>query len=323
MSESTVVIGKAYFAAMFPKQSCLPPYEFVKYEFGAGFGLHIPSGPSNALRGRLINLTRASSVSTVPPLQYARKQMAKYRIVKHTAMNMERADMYELDQFFMSMEMTLDPACYESLIATAEGGRHKRKFQQMPFQQFMTLDAISTMMNRSDLNEHRATILMHTKRILGLDSLGPSKCDALQRRLMSRVVGTSVRRRMGKSVAVYASLARTLAFYPRAGIRGLYTVHKLLAAEDCHSAVSCAVPSLVDLFNRRQVEEYTTRMRARGHDDDDFYYSAECFVLLKMRRVEVAFTKMTTNTKQLLPVRNTLTCKPYVTQNVSSFSFIT
>jgi len=323
----------------FPRHSVVPDYAFIKYEFGAGLGYYVSSAANRALLSRLSTLTSDTTyeAAIIPSITYAndgrlvhlanavdyvRQMMVKHEGVEHTVSNVERRDMYDLDQFFTSVEMTLDPSCYASIVATALGGRHCVKFQRLPFQQFMMLDSIMTMINRSGLSEHRAQILMHIKNSLGYDWLTCTKTDILQRLFSKRVVGNNVRRRMGKSVAVYADLARSLAFYPQAGIKALYTVHKASAADACHSAVSSAVQKFVAFFNVKQKHDFQLRIDARKGivDPEDFFYQAKCTILYNASFVSVAFYKMNRNgdCNGGRPVsNNTLKCKGYTQQDVS------
>lgn len=328
----------------FPRRSVVPEYAFVKYDFGAGLGYHISSAASRALLSRLSILTSDNDYEAIilptdihssegrrlnrsNAANYVQQLTLKHERIEHTVLNVERHDMYDLDQFFTSVELTLDTSCYASVVATALGGRHGVKFQRLPFQQFMMLDSILTMINRSGLSQHQTQILMHIKNSLGYNWLTCTKTVQLQRLFSVRVVGSNVRRRMGKSVAVYADLARSLAFYPRAGIKALYTVHKAPAADACHTAVSSAVQEFVELFNVKQKNDFQRRILARGGmvDPEDFFYQAKCTVWYNTTSLAVAFHKLNRNgyCNGGKPVsKNTLRCKGYTQQDVSCFSHI-
>jgi len=320
----------------FPKLSVVPEYAFVKYDFGTGLGYHVSSAASRAMLSRLSTLISdtTNEMIILPPkvnranaTEYVRQLMSNHERIQHTAMNVERHDMYDLDHFFASVEMTLDPSCYASVAATVRGGRHCVKFQRLPFQQFMMLDCIMTMINRSGLSQYRTQILLHIKSSLGYDWLTYSKVEQLEQLFSKRVVGNNVRRRMGKSVAVYADLARSLAFYPRAGIKALYTVHKAPAADACHSVVASAVQEFVELFNGKQKHDFQRRIDARGGTVDlqDFFYQAKCTVLYNATSIAVAFYKMNRNgdCNSGKPVsKNTLRCKGYTQQDVSIFLMV-
>ena len=332
----------------FPKASVLPKYSFVKYDFGPGLGHHVSSAANRALLSRLSTLMSSSGhQSIVLPdfdadssynrnrktqlenaASYVDDLMAGHEVQEHTALNVERQDMYDIDQFFISIELTLDPTSYASVASNGEGGRRRVKFQRMPFQQLMMLDSIFTMINRSGLSEHRSQILMHIKSSLGYDWLTCTKADLIQNLFSVRVVGHNVRRRMGKSVAVYADLARCLAFFPMAGIKALYTVHMAHAARECHSAVAKAVESFVDLFNLKQREKFQERIDARGgsFDPQDFYYQARHVITHTSSIITVNFYKMNRegDCNSGRPIsKNTLLCKGYTQQDVSLYMIYT
>ena len=355
----------------FPKQSVLPNYKFVKFDFGAGLGYYVSSAASRALLARLATLTSDTTHQSVilptEPLpqhdstsistdittttinningnnnnnnnkdqnndlttpdrylvsRYVDSLVNAQDIHEHTALNVERSDMYDLDHFFTSVELALDVNCYSSLACTAQGGRNKMKFQRLPFQQFMMLDSILTMINRSGLSEHRTQILMHIKTTLGYDWLSWTKADILQKFLSVRIVGNHIRRRMGKSVAVIADIARCLSYFPVAGIKALYTVHKAHAAKECHSSVSTAVEIFVNIFNRKQKCKFQDKINARGGSVDpfDFYYQAKVSILHAITTVTVLFYKLNRNgdCNDGKPIsKNTLLCKGYTQQDVS------
>lgn len=313
----------------FARQSVLPKNLFVKYEFGAGLGYHVSSAASRTLLGRLSILTSNTTYESLV-LQdnerdngHVRSLMKGHEIEEHTSLNIHRADMYDIDQFFLSTDMALDTACYASVVSTNQGGRQKVIFQRQPFQQFMMLDSIFVMIDRSGLSEHRAQILMHIKSKLGYDWLTCSKAHHLQHLFSIRVIGHNIRRRMGKSVAVYAELARCLAFFPLAGIKALYTVHSSHAARECHSAVSSSIEKFVEVFNKKQREMFQQRIHARGGtiDPHDFYYQAKHLTLLTSASIKVIFHKLNRegDCNNRKPVsQNTLLCKGYTQQDVST-----
>ena len=141
----------------------------------------------------------------------------------------------------------------------------------------MTLDTISTMINRSGLSEYRNQIFMHMKYLLGYEWLSWHKTEIIQSLLSVKVVGHNVKRRMGKSVAIQAELARSLSYFPVAGIKALYTVHTASAAYECFCCVAKAVETLTKYFNQTQKQKCEERIRARGGavDPQDFYYRSE------------------------------------------------
>lgn len=238
---------------------------------------------------------------------------------------MERKLMYDIDQFLSSVDVALDPNRYKPLLATATGGRLTAEFQRVPFQQLMLLHSVVVMTIRSGLREHAPFILECVKVKFGFGWLTRKKIDRLLEVLELKVFGHSVRRRMGKSVAVYADLARSVALFPRAGLKALYTVHQGAAAQDCFSNVSKAVMEYVTDFNKVQLESYKSRIRRRQGtvDENDFYYKAKVNTARKSCQIECNFHKFNregdTNAGGRPVSTNYLRCKAYTQKDVSCF----
>lgn len=314
----------------FPRFSFVRTDGSLKYDFGAGLGFHVSSAAARALSSRLIDLSHDSAYECLLlPDEIQLETAAKYALgltaghsgLKHTVLNIERKDMYALDQFFASVEMTLDPRCCEQIVA---GALRSGAFFWLPFQQFMVLDAVKTMLERSGLGEHALYVFMHLKKRLGFHWLTVSKAKALVELFSAKVVGHNVRRRMGKTVAVYSILARTLALFPAADIGALYTAHRAPAANACFEAVKEACQRLAVLFNARQAEDFYKKISARGGavDREDFYYESKCRWVVNNSTVSVDFyVKDKRGLRDATPAAtNTLRCKGYTEQDVSSSS---
>jgi hypothetical protein len=325
--------AKAITMNRFSRRSVVPaPTSLVKYTFAPGLGYHVVSGISRALGNALWSVVADSTSYESPVLgtnrtccssDHVTNLMANHVTLAHSALNIERKDMYDLDQFLLSVEMALDPACYEPLVSGLhEHRRHETPFRRIPFQQFMLLDSIFSMIDKSDLTEHRARILMHIKQKLGYDWLTPSKITQIQKLFSNRVVGTNVRRRMGKSVAVYAELARCLVFFPTVNLKALYTVHKADAARQCYGAVSGAMKHLIQTYNHRQKQEYEQRINQRQGlvDPDDFYYEAKHDAFATRTSIVVRFYRANRRGDKQAAAQNELLCRAYTKENVSLVS---
>lgn len=206
----------------------------------------------------------------------ARRRRADHRTITHSILNLERTEMHKLDHFYKSVRQHTDADSYSALLSNQPVGvRGERKFQRLPFQNFMMIDSVSAMINADKLTQHRTQIFMMIKEWLGLGSYTEGKIKALQHRLNVRVVGHNIRRREGKTVGLYANLALMMANYPTALFNGLYTVHTLPATKAAFKSVQRMIPPLCDNFNRIQEDEYNHRARMRGGPDpDDCYYRA-------------------------------------------------
>lgn len=284
-----------------PKHSWQPDYDNVKYSFTPGFGFHVVSPIIEALHSRYVSMNCTNNHvpallncldSSKSPMRRQREANARgylneltrnERRVEHTALNMDRSEMYQLEQFQMSIDVHTDPAWYNAMLTNKPPGLRNNSYNSgagteqyvcLGFQRFMQLDMISMLMDRSGLSHHRKQILTRIKYQLGLDSLTSEKVDELQRRLDVRVVGHNIRRREGKSVSVYVNLAIMLTSYPAAGLLGLYTVHTTAGTTSAYRSVGRHVPSLLSHFNDMQLSRYNTRVRGRGGrvDPEDYYY---------------------------------------------------
>ena len=330
---------------IFPKETYLKPYINQRPTFYGGMGYSAQSPVTRALSSRLQAMATASDTTTrnaVLPLQvscssdpllrgaadHVNSLAAGSRTVSHTALNITREDMYKLDHLFLSIEMALEPFYYASVVNNIQDGNHNKhlNFSRQPFQQFLLLDSIVTMIKRAGLEEHSLLVIMHVRKLLDYNWMTYADASKLLKLLSGMVVGHNIRRRMGKSVAVYAELARCLSFYPVAGIKALYTVHKSPAAETCLQTVSSHVIDMVTYFNKRQAEGYTRRIDARGGivDAEDYYYKATANVLRHGKSVSVYFYKRTRHgdVTSAKPTCNQLKCQAYVEKDVSYMIWI-
>ena len=335
----------------FPTSSIRVPYFSTgDYRFETGFGFHIPSAATNALRSRLVNLVHKSNmVNAIVPaipngygriehcrraMRHVQKREAETRGKEsrqvHTPANTSPDDVRDLDQLFLSVSISLDPVTYNFIIGNTRGGGRRKppNIHRLPFQQFMMLGMIVSMIHRSGLDAHIETIMMHIKKKAGFDWLTGCKMKSLLRKLKSVVVGHNVGRRMGKSVQVYADILRMMVLFPRAGIKCLYTVHTLSAAQECLQTVKDATAHLITIYNIAQKKAYDARVVAMQGvvDEKDFYYVA--FVPssgnLKVRigtttTLTVYFRHMSAGRTMVdgTETYNKLECRPYMRANVS------
>ena len=329
---------------VFPDPDC-----FLDTKFHPGLGVHVWSSVTEALACRLGCLTSDASMRQIffpdecvsgrecrdkmrSALRYAvesnRSSSGRIHVepvsTNHSVLNIERSTMYEIDQFMISTELFVSSDCYRGIVANAISGRRRTRFSRVPFQQFMSLDMLLNMIDRSGLKEHRSWMFRHLKDLLGFHWLTVSKCEIIHRLMNRRVVAHSIRRRMGKSVQVTADLARALCFFPRAGIKAIYTVHNGQSAKDMHGIVFESVGKLVTMFNTMQFYRYQSRKHARGGqvDNADYYYQASYDGTTANLDVNVAFRMLNDNGESDGGVRvgmNTFRAVGYVRKTVSVF----
>ncbi len=290
------------------KRSAVSPDFPIRPVFCPGAGYQPPGG-----LGRLLG---ATLLEEQPAIADAAIDVDDEEIKRHTVLNLSREYMYEVEQFISSVKLaTADEAYLPFLASTYSSGLVRPEVRRLAFQQLMLLDTLVAMMTRSGLKEHSDLIMDRVKHLVGLEAFSGSFLGKTVELLSGRVTGFSVKRRMGKTVAIHASLAQALSFFPRAGLRALYTVHRAQAALECFTNVSRAVEPFTRTFNERQAREFHARMAARGEDERDFYYKATSTSVQATNTVIVDFYKMPA--KDAVG-RNALKCKGYTTEHVST-----
>lgn len=335
-----------------PRVSHQPAYDNVKYSFTTGFGFHVTSQAVDALHSRYVTMSRTNNYlpahidclesAKSPQRREREKHAATYvaklrrgtKRVEHTVQNLDREEMYRLEQFQTSVDLHTDPAWYNAMLTNKFVGSQRadddagtEQHVCLGFQRFMQLDMISMMIDRSGLAHHRRQILARAKHQMGLDSLTVEKIDELQRRLNVRVVGHNIRRREGKSVSVYVNIAIMLVAYPTGNLLGLYTVHTIAGTSTAYQSVAKHVPTLVDHYNEVQLSRYNARTRDRGGrmDPDDYYYRAEFATAKGEGALVVRFFKYNTQgvRNDGVPVNeNSMRFRTCAKEDVSTIQFL-
>jgi len=306
----------------------------VEWGFSPGLGYHLESKIADVLASRLVsqkahlvNLYKPpTDTRTVTYVDNCINSAGYAKKVTHSLFNVPIKQLHDIDQFISSTLLKLDPRAFSSLLRTggAVGSRSKKApvVQLSPFQLFIVLDSMLNMIHRSDLGEHALLIVNQLRTVLGLGAMSMGHINTIIDLFTRKVVSVSVRRRMGKTVAVHYDLATSLCLFPAAGLKALYTVHKAKAATDCYTAVDNAVPVLIGLFNQTQYDNFHKRADERDGiiDTSDFYYEA-----YRGRRETPFSVNICFRQKNLKGNRNggscvsknTLTCKAYTQRNVN------
>ena len=314
---------------------------FNNYTFHIGLGFHIPSGTTGALHSQLINVVNSTPLYAKHVLptglvhneksqddaefaHYVQKQVIPsmtdgVKTQTHNVWNLEKGDIQRIDQFIISASLLLDIDLYADIVYNVKGSTRESKFQRMYFQQFMVIDVLMNMLKRSNLTKHKEIILLMIKHKMDLGSLTSIQCFELFEKFNKSVIGHNIRRRMGKSVSMYASIAFMLSFFPEAGVKLLYAVHKKHAAELCYTTVFDAIieKDLLAVFNYYQFLRFQERQQrrqlvfsgssngSRRSDDSDFYYEAKLTQKRKDDFIEIEFVKQ--HNRRLVSHHSTIT----------------
>ena len=263
---------------------------WCRTKFSPGIGYHQASGVTKALES-VTCMARADPKFrqfVYPSKEYGKSDRNKtYR--EHDLLE-SSTNILDMEHGLISLRLAVDPESTKGLVGSTT---------LHPFQKFMCLETLVVMMDRSGLGEHKPFLLGEIRRELGcLTWWTVSKIERICDLLSRRVVAHCIRRRMGKTVSMYAELAKCLTFFPRANLKSIYTVHKASLANQCHSNVKMAVMDMVKLFNRTQLAAYQARRREKHHVDThlDFYYVARDFYKeYPDGTVEVTFIKRQVN----------------------------
>jgi len=325
----------------FSKKSILKKYIGKKYKFCFGFGYYIPSTITNTIASKISTLINQPelSYSIIPHktitkehkkiiklkkrnvLKYFKSCVEKIYYQRHSIFNITDEKKKDLDNFLMSVELSLESNIYSFLVKRSNV-ENENYFERLPFQQLMMLDSISTMINKSNLLEYKDEIFFHIKKLLGYNWLNIYTSNNLSRLLSRQVVGYNIKRRMGKSVAVYTELARILCFYPNANIKALYTVHTASAATECYSRVAEVIQKFIELFNRKQKQKFKNE-KLHYSNFNNYYFIANYEIIVKLSTINIYFHKIidnkSNNNEEIYFSKNSLLCKGYTQKNVSIF----
>ena len=274
--------------------------------FKPGLGYHVPSSASAVLYSRLgQDCDDAFELNS-----YVTSLHTSEDVVAHSALEISKRDMCRMDHFFISVELMTDIAAYSKVV----GGPYCSTFLRQPFQQLMRLHTIVSMIRRCDLIEYNEFILLHVKKALGMPWMTQDGVDKLMRCVDHKVMGYNIRRRMGKSVGMFAEISASLVFFPQAHLRALYTVNNAHMTIECFNKISDVLPAYVELFNELQNKRYIERTTIRGEiDSDDFYYVATYETYTTDKRITVEFHKHDNNglMRNKIGTMNTLYCRTY------------
>lgn len=318
---------------LFPTDTYAVNYVNQKSVFLSGMGYCTPSPVARILSCKITTARSANDFcrgaffgqgeeNVKRCLQRFRTSTEHYRRVSHSPTNIDKEDVYKLEHLFLSIQMALNSRMYERIVNNLQRDKEAIQLYRQPFQQLMLLDSIMLMIQRSSLAKHMSIIFTHIRHILDYTWLTLSDIERMKELFSGMVIGHNIRRRMGKSVAVYAELARCLTLYPMVGLKALYTVHKAPAADTCLRTIETHLEALVELFNSQELKAYNTRIDQRGGvtDDEDYYFRASYTVLHNLKTITVYFYKRSRGGDVLnRPMSfNQLRCQAYTERDVST-----
>ena len=262
------------------------------------------------------------------PLDYLEKMVNEYKdngyIItrKHNIFNIMTDKLNAMDRFLCSLKLLIDPQWYVRISNTLHHNRthlNEVKFQKLPFQQFMLLDKLITMLLRSDISEYADLILMEMKQSIGLPSLTLSRCYSLLNTFNKKVIIHVVPRRHGKTVFSNYLNALCLVFFPTVNLKTVYIAHKKDLTDNAFSTALDLLEELADGFNYEQKTSYEQRQGLRQSGKNDFYYTVDPHVThgtLIVCSFQTHSNKgLSKHTSQIL--RNEYRCTVYCAKDVS------
>lgn len=239
--------------------SYIDPQKVECYDFLPGVGFHKPCDELKSLSSMISSNVHKFHGNNfhVPNISnnhiYVQEQTKQLKFYKHGFLNVDITVRDKIDQFCQSVELCANPACFEVIIG-------KKSCRLSSFQVMMSLHLVFTMMIRYGIFKYATSIMLYIKDILQLKYLTPSFIKDVLLQSFSKVTCVSVQRRMGKSITVYANIARALAFFPFANCKILYVIHTRRGLTQCYSTLLQLVPQLLVQYNTRQYELFTRRL---------------------------------------------------------------
>ena len=273
--------------------SSINQYKYNKYEFLVSCGFAVNSNVLRALKGRLTSLIfqklnmkpiyLGRAIERGPLDAYVDDLIESTSIIRHTVTNLENNKTHLIENLRLSIKLFTNPQIYSALILNKPIESVADNFHKSPFQQFLMLHFIITLISRSGFTEHRQNILAFFKEQLGITFLTPSKIQRLEERFSCRVGALAIPRRHGKTTALYSVIASSLCFFPQAHLHILYIIHTKDAAQSCFEFMVKAIPFLLDEYNKMQLDEFNIRKAIRNSEKNqgaevvkhnDYYFYA-------------------------------------------------
>lgn len=237
--------------------------------------------------------------------------------LERTVLNLPEKKTSKYEHLLISLEAACETLAHELFLPS--GGL--KPFKKYAFQQLMMFDCINTMINRTGMSEHAVTLLLLLGPRLHIQNVGHSSLARFVETLNSHLtIAHVVRRRMGKTLALYAEICRCLVFFPEADNDILYTAHSHELATTCYTNVLCMLPLLVARYNRLENEAFVRRKHLK---QDDFKYEASVKANKKENSITVSFKRVFNDKPEEREVmRNIFKSKAYVVKEVSITPFL-
>ena len=213
--------------------------------------------------------------------EYMKQIVQEYRennlivLKKHDTYNIIGNKIIALDNFISCLNLFNESKWYLQIMNNFSGMQdhhNDKKFLKLPFQQFMFIDKVITMIMRSDVSEYADIILMEMKHSLGLPSMTFVQCYSLIKTFNKKVVTHVIPRRHGKTVFTNLLNALCLVFFPTCHLKISYIAHTKDLTGNAFKTVKDIVDELQHAFNQTQRLLYDSHPEHDSKNVDDNYY---------------------------------------------------
>lgn len=335
-------------ALTFPKKSYTFTDSYIKNQFLPTMGYVAQSDTFKAIANRTLGMTVdrnivpqaaifGGSMETSKPFNYVAEIIAKHMernflIVRtHDVYNIMNNKVDNVDKFICSLMLFKNPKWYTQASNSVRRNPHHYNdivFQKSPFQQFMFIDTLISILLCSDVTEYADLVLMETKYSIGIPSLTLAQCYRLFKTFNKKLVTHIIPRRHGKTIFTILLIALSLIFFPSAQLKMSYIAHTKHLTDSAYKTVKDIVVRLCPIFNETQKMLYESQhgnidypsMANKNRDDNDFYY--KCAIQSKHgTTISCIFHKLSRKNKCIDSNcghhQNEIQCVSYRTKGVS------
>lgn len=302
--------------------------------FAQGVGYYLASPQTNSmialLSDRIFNFTHIychvkETQSLKRACDYVLKQKCSSCIeIRHDLYNINEEILDQLDHLLSSIELFFDPVYYDYVIKgnnISYLNTNKYILRKQPFQQLMSLDSAFTLIKRYNMLQYKDIVMSFIfRKLLGIKWITLAYVQQVTNLLDNIIIGYNIRRRMGKTVAVYAEIARCICFFPMASLKTMYVVHTAPIATFCFHTVLNACKYLLKRFNEFQINKYKFFLSKNNYrtNKTGTLYKAHLEYNITSQQIIVNFDiKQGGNLTLVGTTKNVLVCKAYAKSDVS------
>ena len=251
----------------------------------------------------------------------------------HNLHNIMSNKIKDVDRFICSLRLFTDTKWYTQLNKSFKHDKphhhNDNIFERLPFQQFMLLDKLITMLMRSEISEYADLVLMEMKNTIGVPSLSFGQTMSVVKMFTKRVVTHIIPRQHGKTTFSNLLNALCLVFFPGAKLKMVYIAHTKDLIQRAHKGVRAIIYKHCSEFNFVQERLYENNLDAgknlsvRNDEEADFHYRCSVHIT-DGTTISCLFHKVWHRKQRsetgLAYLCNELQCVVYSKQNVSAFN---